>query len=222
MKLNEMISNKKYVYFTIFLLTFLLYGNTILNEYALDDAIVITENTFTKQGFKGIDELFSHDSFRGFFGKDKKLVAGGRYRPLSLVTFAIEYSIFGLNPHVSHFLNILLYAFTCLVLYKLLILLLHRNRRIKKPYVIALLSTLIFIAHPVHTEAVANIKGRDEIMVLLFSLLTVLWTYHYIENHKFKFLLAVIFFFTLALFSKENGITFLGIIPLSIYFFSLI
>ena len=98
-------------------LAFVLYVNTLWNQYALDDAIVITQNQFTQQGFKGIGNIMTSDVFLGFFKTEKNLVAGGRYRPLSVVTFAIEHQLFGENPGVSHFINLLLYALTGIVLF---------------------------------------------------------------------------------------------------------
>ena len=82
------------IYGIIFALTFWLYGNTLFNGYALDDAIVITQNEFTKKWIDGIKDVLTTEGFTGFFGTKKNLVAGGRYRPLSLVTFAVEYSMF--------------------------------------------------------------------------------------------------------------------------------
>ena len=74
----------------VLILALVQYANTIGHDYALDDAIVLSENQFTKQGFSGIKDLLSYDTFTGFFGKEKQLVAGGRYRPFSLITFAID------------------------------------------------------------------------------------------------------------------------------------
>ena len=75
------------LYILILVMSFLLYGNTISFDYALDDLIVIRNNSFTQKGFRGIKEIFSYDSFTGFYGKEKKLVEGGRYRPLSIASF---------------------------------------------------------------------------------------------------------------------------------------
>ena len=72
------------VYALIAMVSLVLYANTLGNEYALDDMITITSNQFTRQGFAGIPDLFRHDTFTGFFGTKRELVAGGRYRPLSL------------------------------------------------------------------------------------------------------------------------------------------
>ena len=82
------------------------------------------------------------------------------------------------NPHVSHLINALLYGVLCAVLYLTLLEMLN-PRRVPgelRGHFLAVAAALLFAAHPVHTEAVANIKGRDEILVLLGCLLAVLWT----------------------------------------------
>ena len=110
--------NRK-VYWMIFALVFVLYGNSIRNNYALDDNYVTVttpekpNNPRIEKGIRGISKLFT-----------THYVESGsqsfEYRPLVLVTFAIEYQLFGSNPHVSHFISILLYAITCVLLFKLL------------------------------------------------------------------------------------------------------
>jgi hypothetical protein len=73
---------------------FIFYGNSISNKYALDDTYVVTGNKFTKQGFEGIDNLLSTHFFAGYFEEGTEVfLAGGRYRPLSMVSFAIEYEL---------------------------------------------------------------------------------------------------------------------------------
>lgn len=217
--LTHFLKNKRLHIILIFVLSFLLYGNTLTHQYAQDDAIVITQNEFTKKGISGISDILKYDTFVGFFGKKKDLVAGGRYRPMSLVTFAVEWQFFGQNPMISHLLNILLYALTGVVLYLLLLLLFSNIRPPLEAYFIALAATVLFLAHPVHTEAVANIKGRDEIMALLGSLTTLYWAFKYFNTKKIAYLVGALVVYFLALLSKENSITFLAIIPLAFYFF---
>lgn len=205
----------------LFLFSLTIYFNTLFNKYAQDDAIVITENMFTKKGFDGIPGLFSHDTFFGFFqreGKDK-LVSGGRYRPLSPASFAIEYEFFGPNPLISHLINILLYAFTILLLFKILLALLKTSFEEKKSILIAFTASLIFLVHPVHTEVVANIKGRDEIFSLLFSLGALFFTIKYYKNKSAIALFYIFLLFLAALFSKENSVTILLVVPLIYYMF---
>ncbi|MFA4852868.1 MAG: tetratricopeptide repeat protein [Bacteroidales bacterium] len=205
--------------YLLFGFVLLLYANSLFNQYALDDRLMITENQFTKKGFNGIGDILSTDSFVGFFGKQKNLVAGGRYRPLSHITFAIEYALFGFNPFIGHLINILLYAFSCLLVYKVLKMLFSSPK--KHWYLtIPFIATMLFIAHPIHTEVVANIKGRDEILSLLGSFGALYFILKYIEKDRTLDLVwaSLVFFF--ALMSKENAITFVVIIPLTLYFFT--
>jgi hypothetical protein len=78
-----------------------IYQACIPYNYVLDDKIVITDNEYTKKGFAGIWDIMTTESFEGYFGEKKDLVQGNRYRPLSIVTFAVEYGIQDkLNPRV--------------------------------------------------------------------------------------------------------------------------
>lgn len=217
---------------TIFVFAFVLYANTLGHQYALDDKMTFWKNEFVQNGASGIMDILTYDSMVGMFGKDTKELEGGRYRPLSLITFALEVEFFGKdttdisaktsfigNPGISHFLNVLLYCISLLILYKVL----NRLFRDYKPkfwYLsIPFIATLIFAAHPLHTEIVANIKGRDEILAFLFSIAALDAILDYVDKSKFTGLINAFIFIFLGSLSKEITITFLAVIPLSIYFF---
>jgi Flp pilus assembly protein TadD len=210
--------------FIIFFFTLLLYANTLGHDYTQDDAIVITQNEFTLKGFEGIPSILSNDTFLGFFKSEEKLnlVSGGRYRPLSLVMFSIEIAIFGKNPFVGHLINILLYALLCVLLFRTLLFIFtssdlskNKNTLVK----LSFLTALIYASHPIHTEVVANIKGRDEILCMIGSVSALLFTWKYLVNGKNSFLLLTFLSLFLGLMSKENAISFLAVIPLSIFLF---
>ncbi len=237
----------------IMVLSFILYGNTLKHDYTQDDAIVIYDNMFTTKGVKGIPGILKYDTFYGFFKKEGKasLVTGGRYRPFTLMMYAVEVELFApvkvdangntvkdkdgdtiydpkendkggegnMIKKVGHFMNILFYGFAGIVLYLLLLQLLGPRQDAVFAYFIALATSILFIAHPIHTEAVANIKGRDEIMVLLGSLAAayfIIKAYH--KGSSFSIPAGICFF--IALMSKENAITFIGAIPLMMYIFT--
>jgi tetratricopeptide (TPR) repeat protein len=216
---NSLFINKKLHLIILFVFGFLLYANTITHDYTQDDAIVINDNDFVKKGFSGIGEILGNDTFLGFFKVKKNLVAGGRYRPLSLVTFAVEYQFFGESPTVSHFINVVLYALTGMLLY-LVVLQFFHNKSTSEGYFIALATAMLFLAHPIHTEAVANIKGRDEIMALLGSLGALYFAMKYALKGNFVQLIFAGICFFLGILSKENTITFLAVIPLAIFTFT--
>ena len=197
----------------IFLFGFLLYANTFQHEFVLDDAIVFSENNFTKNGINGWRGIFSKDTFYGFFQQDGKeqLVAGGRYRPFSLATFALEVSLFGVQPTSGHIINALLYGLLGVILFECLVLL-HMERGL------SIAIALLFISHPLHTEVVANIKGRDEIFSLLFALLALYFFLLHLKKSSPKFLGWIGLFYFLSLLSKENSLTFIGIFPLTAWY----
>ena len=196
-------------------LAFVLYANTISHEFVLDDKIVITENQFTKQGFSGIGDIFSHDSMTGFFGKDKNLVAGGRYRPLSMAVHAIEWEIFGENPTMYHFINVLCYLLTGVLLFYVLLIFFPASSTVSAG--IAFVSTTIFIAHPLHTEVVANIKSRDELMSILLAIAAFAGVLKWLQEKKSIWLVVSSVLFLLSLLSKESSVVFVGLVPLAIY-----
>ena len=191
-------------------LAFILYGNTIPNKYALDDEYVTYNNHVVMKGIKAIPEIFT-----SFYtdGANSKFSYG--YRPVAKATFAIENQFFGQNPHISHFINVLLYALTGFLLFLLLKKLL-RNYHIVFP----LLITLLFMAHPVHTEVVASLKNRDELLSFIGCLLTVHFSVKYWEEKHVKFIAYGIFWIVFAYFSKPSALTFLAVVPLVAYFFT--
>ena len=195
----------------LFAFAFLLYANTLGHGYAFDDSIVITENAFTKQGLAGIKDLVTKDFFEGIYGNESMQLSGGRYRPLSLVMFAIEYEFFGLNPFIGHLLNILFYALSGILLW-------HLSKRWFASFeygnIAALFIALIFIAHPIHTEVVANIKSRDEIMAVFFLLLSLLSMDKYFKTANKVHILLIGFNLFLSMLSKEHTFIYAMLMPI--------
>lgn len=205
----------------LFAVSFLLFANTLTHDFTQDDAIVIKDNMFTTQGVKGIPGILKHDTFFGFFkveGKDQ-LVTGGRYRPFTLVMFAIERELFGEKPFASHLVNVLMFSFLVILIFRTFHLLLAKFPGIKNAVLPAFIAALLFAVHPVHTEVVANIKGRDEIMSMFFSMLSLFLILKNADKPRFWYLPAAGISFFLGLLSKENTITFVLIIPLALFLF---
>lgn len=195
----------------IFLAAFALYANTLGHGFVLDDGLVITDNPYVQRGFRGIPDILTHDSFFGTLGESANL-SGGRYRPLSIVMFAAEHALFGDGPFAHHLINVLLYGLTAIVLLR------WSRRTVFAGYPLAALAAvLLFVAHPVHTEVVANIKSRDEILSLLFIILTL--DLHFRETLRISDQLKAAGCFALALLSKENGIILPAIAPLALFTF---
>ncbi|MES2138585.1 MAG: tetratricopeptide repeat protein [Bacteroidota bacterium] len=204
-------------------LGFILYSNSFTNEYALDDGIVIQKNDYVQRGVRGIPKILSTDAYDSFYRQmhAKQQLSGGRYRPLSVVTFAIEQELFGSKEKekpaedaafIRHVLNVVFYILSILVLLYFL-----RNFIFKDNPLVAFIACLIFLIHPIHTEVVANVKSRDEILSFLFIILTFIALLRYHENKEKKQLFYGMVFYFLAFLSKEYAITLLLLIPMLLY-----
>jgi len=239
----------KLITLALFILTSgLLYFQSLGFGYVLDDKLVYTENNFVTEGVGGISKLLTTESFTGYFGEEKNLVQGSRYRPLSLISFGIENQLFGdknmsrplsenqdknaasknanlpyiaPNAKASHLINILLYAICGWLIFLMVNRLIKSNKLTQSKLFmgLAFLTALLFIVHPLHVEAVANVKGRDEILSLLFSVAAFHNALKYVDSKRILWLVSSLLLFFLGLLAKENTLTFLAIIPFGIYLF---
>jgi hypothetical protein len=227
------------------LLALVVYLNSFSNEFAHDDGIVIVKNEYVLEGFAGISKILTKDAYDSYYRQlnTTNQLEGGRYRPLSIITFAIEQQFMGPVPvegvdsvlkktiaygvagpeqqklvgemHVRHVINVLWYILSVITLLYFLRYIVFKNNTL-----MALVATIIFTVHPIHTEVVANVKSRDEIMSLLFMCLTFIFAFKYEENRNdFKMLIAALVSYFLAFLSKEYAITMLALLPLSFYIF---
>jgi protein O-mannosyl-transferase len=212
---ENVIASKKII---LIFLVIVLYSNTLRNEFALDDTMMITENKFTKGGFEGLKKIFTTDAFSGYLGEGKTLLPGGRYRPLSQAIFNIYHSIFGLKPFGLHLINVLIFLITAVLVFKNLRDLLGSDR--KKLFSVAFIASLLYVSHPIHTEVVANIKSLDLLLSMLFSMVSLHYSISYYRTGKHKYLLGLGLSFFLGILSKETSLTFFAIIPLAMYYFS--
>lgn len=223
MKLNlsKVTTNKIYLFISI--LCLVLYGNSLNNEYALDDDIVVG-NKLVSHGVRAIPEIFKS---RYAVGKQEY-----EYRPMVITSFALEKQLFGKLPesqtkqekekkdkltqaNISHFINLMLYILTCILLFNLL-------QAIFKEYnlLLPIVITLLFIIHPLHTEPVVNIKSRDELFMQLGIILALKYFVNYVETAKLKYILFATVAILFAFLSKRNAVAIIGIAPVVLYFIS--
>ena len=140
------------------------------------------------------------------------------YRPLCSLTFKLNTIWSGLNPYGFHLVNILLH---CIATYLFTQLAKSQFSKSKSKAAI-IISSLAFALNPIHTEAVAGIVGRADILAGIFFLSALLTFDQYQKSMKIKnegtrpFLIWTVFFATLAMFCKESGITVLGVCLVSL------
>ena len=101
---NSSSLRKWYAAIGIFIFAFLLYSNTISDDftYVLDDDLVCAKNDYVQDGLSRLDDIFTHSWYYGFSGTPDRY-----YRPMMLAGLAMDTSFFGGGPKVHHFMNVL-------------------------------------------------------------------------------------------------------------------
>lgn len=183
----------KYLPVLLPLLGVLLYFNTIGNVYNMDDELVTIGHKYTSKGLGALPDILANPYYSDAMGYKYG------YRPLVHVSFAVEHQFFGENPHISHFINVLLYALCVYLFFRIL-----KTWTGDKDLTMAVVATVIFVVHPVHTEVVASIKNRDEILALLLGLLAGISFFKQKGKPSISALLFASLSFAMALLAKKS------------------
>lgn len=220
MHIFKIISNNYFIILICSISAIFLYINVNNFEYNIDDGYVIdfVENSELPL-YRQLGEIFTS---RYNEGPEGEYVDYG-YRPMGRASFAIEKALFGkIKPGTSHVINILIYS---LCIFLLGLFLITVNRNIKSS--ILFFTLIIFTIHPLHVEVVASLKNREELLGLLFALVSMLSYLNFINSQKRGTLSLVLCFISLiiAAYSKESYISVAGVLfvmafiykPLHIY-----
>jgi tetratricopeptide (TPR) repeat protein len=195
----------------LFVWAILLYGNTVFNAYAIDDSLIIN-NDIAVQGFKALPGIFT-----SYLVDESRNVGGQRseYRPVAKATMAIECGLWGRRPGPSHAINILIYFILSLVLFYTL-----RRMLINYNILFPFLIVLLFMAHPIHTEVVASLKNRDEMLAFLFGISGMYTLLNYGYTHRSKYLILACLYFVLGCVSKASVAPMFILYALTLYYFT--
>jgi hypothetical protein len=174
------------------LVALVLYAASIGNGLAYDDDSIIGLDPRV-QSLSHVRAIFTE----GYWSGEADLAL---YRPLTTLSFALDWSLGGGKAEWFHFSNVLWNAAAC----ALVVLLLARFFRPNE----ALAGGVLFAVHPVHVEAVANVVGRAELMAACFFLgACILWLQLDARGPwRLQRALAVAVFYALALLSKEGAV----------------
>lgn len=142
---------------------FSVYWNSLDNSFQFDDEIVITYN----KNIRSLSNTFNFFIKPGMISADPYSVK--HYRPLVVLSYAINYAIGGYNPVVYHLTNIIIHIVTAFLVY--LILKAMLGIIAWGGYFPAIAAGLVFLVHPFNAEAVNYITARFGVMSALFYLL---------------------------------------------------
>lgn len=194
------------------LIAFGVFYNSRNNQFVLDDHGIIKSNKITKNGIgmDNIKTIFTTSHRKG----DVSDLEHSLYRPVAKLIFAAEYQWGDGKPEYFHAWNIFYMILCSCLLYWLLYL------ATKKNWVLSLAIAGLFAVHPIHSEAVANIKSLDEVLGAI-GVLGALISFHYYTKNNNPLLLALaLISYTLGIFSKESTIVAVALAPLYLYYFT--
>lgn len=185
----------------ILLITFIAFANTLKNDFITnwdDNTYIINNNDIKNLSFEGIKNLLTGYHI-------------GNYHPLTMLSFAIEYKLFGLNPRAFHFFNLLFHLINVWLVYRFIILLSKRTE-------VAAIVAVLFAIHPMHVESVSWISERKDVLYAMFYLASLITYLKYTNSNQKKYLNYSVLFFLLSLLSKSMAVTLPAILILLDYY----
>ncbi|UCC94804.1 MAG: tetratricopeptide repeat protein [Candidatus Omnitrophota bacterium] len=182
---------KNYIHFLLIVILGIgVYINSLKGEFIWDDESLVKNNVYIKS-FSYLPEIFT-THLRAGAGKK-----GGFWRPLQALSYLFNYSLFRLNVTGYHLTNVVLHIGVALMLYWLAMLLFGDR-------IISFFSSLFFVIHPIHTEAVSYISGRADSLAALFMLLCFVFYIKCLDKKNIMFFFSMLVGGVLAFLSREN------------------
>jgi len=183
----------------IIALGLVLYLSVLDAPFIYDDFHLVVNN-YLITSFQYIPKVFK-DVFD--FGS-----TGLPARPLQIISYMLDYKIWGFNPWGYHFTNIIIHIVNSLLIYILSLFFVKVRKE-------AFLTALLFVIHPINTNAVSYISGRADLLAGAFSFISLILFFKFLDNHKNSVLILSLLSFIAAILSKEIAL----IVPLllSIY-----
>jgi len=184
----------------IALLALLAYSLSFPGSFFMDDVGIVKANPLVAH--LDLRAIFTTD----YWGPD---VNSGLYRPLTILSFALNRLLLGAEPWGFHLVNVLLHAGASLLFYAAL-------RSLTVSAGVAWLAAGLFAVHPIHTEVVNEAVGRAELLVACFLFLGL----RLAAGSGWRRWGSVAACYAAALLAKEHAVVFLVLLPACDVFFA--
>jgi protein O-mannosyl-transferase len=201
-------SKNKFILFylsLIIVLTFIAYSSSLRNEIISwdDDVQIVNNNDIKELTFNNISKIFTNRYF-------------GLYQPLNILSYALEYNFFKLNPLPYHTDNLIIHLLNVILVFFFIYSLTNKLN-------ISVIVALFFGIHPLNVESVAWISARSNIMCAFFFISGLITYIYYVKSQQSKFkrlqyLVYTYILFILSLLSKSVAVSFPLIIILIDYY----
>ena len=199
----------------IIVLAIVAYANALRNGFVLDDIPIIVENPVIRE-LGNAGTIFTTN----YWSRGGGTAVGDPtlYRPLTVLSYAVDYAIWNLSPVAFHAMNVAFHAAVSVLVFVIAAAVLGSSPA-------AFAAAAIFAVHPVHTEAVTGVVGRAEVLAAAFFL-AAFW----VLRRRSTFLVGLApentvsralawsglggLLYLLGLFSKESAVTLPGVLAL--------
>ena len=177
----------------LFAACLLSYANALPGGFTYDDKAIVRDNPRIRAPDR-LDEIFTTQYFGGERG------TGTAYRPVLLLSYAVQWWIHGGEPAAFHAVNVLVHGVATLLFACLLL-----SLGIALPA--ALASALLFAVHPIHVEAVTSIVGRGETQAAALTLGYLLLGLRFADRRgrRWLSLALALLLYALAVLTKESA-----------------
>src|SRR3989304_4395481 len=177
------------VLFLLFIVPLALYWKSIGFEFipSWDDYEYVLDNSLIRG--------FTPDNLRAIFLEPYF----SNYAPLHLLSYSIDYSIWGLDPRGYHLTNAVLHSVNSVLAFLVL-------RRLTKSDFLSIAGAALFALHPVNVENVAWVAERKSLLAALFTFCSIIFYVDYREKGRTVLYGLSLLFLVLALASKAFAV----------------
>nr|XP_006633614.2 PREDICTED: transmembrane and TPR repeat-containing protein 3 isoform X1 [Lepisosteus oculatus] len=178
------------------------YWNSLFCGFVFDDVSAILDNKDLRPTTP-LQNLFLNDFWGTPMSEERSHKS---YRPLTVLTFRLNYMFSELSAMSYHLLNLLLHAVVCIIFLRVCRLFLDKKS--------SLVAALLFAVHPIHTEAVTGVVGRAELLSSIFLLAAFLsYTKSKGSDNSIVWtpIALTVLLVAVATLCKEQGITVIGV-----------
>ena len=180
------------------LIAFIIYLPALVNGFVLwDDPTYVYENP----GIQSLDLAFLKRAFTEVYFSN--------WHPLTMISYAVDYAIWGLNPLGYHLVNVIIHSVNTAIVAVLSIRLMTIARPLSAPAAFAagFVPALLFGIHPLHVESVAWVSERKDVLSALFFMASVIFYLRYAQKNKALCYILSLLAFALAIMSKSMAVT---------------
>ncbi|MDD5130235.1 MAG: tetratricopeptide repeat protein [Candidatus Omnitrophica bacterium] len=199
---------KKLFFLILFCACLCVYFGYLDSEFVFDDQVLVVDNPLIKSA-RLLPGIFKTGIFEYWSGRP---AYDQMYRPLQMLSYYLDYNLWGLNPAGFRLTNLLLHFFNSVLVFYF-IFLLFKNR------FLAQAASLLFLVHPVQISTVAYISARGDLLSGFFILSCCILFLNFLNSLDYRLYFLSLLAGFLAFFSRENALLLIFLLTL-VFFIS--